>query len=1051
MCSTGQSDKEGDVHPRAFLGRSCVSLPLAFEEPPCVPVPGGGGQLEKRASLLPRQLFLSFLPLSSLPPFSHLSPLIMSAPSRKMEDSLAALKSDIVFFLSRLQHGSLETSLKAQDPVFEGMVRDLQRFDESLEALQGGVARFLEGTEHLCAGLSLLSEAAVLHLTKKSDACIARDACLYREAVHRITRADAPHAAYAKLKRDLQFNVTEPLRKHREHNAKLRQEVQIRNRRLAEWLIAQKKLEHLQEKFNAGRRDEAPREKRATSEALDEEERPLGGNSRLLSGARPAEKDVLFAEAAVETARLRFKEVDDVLFEWLQMLDAYKCDIFDSALQTLKYLQYEFFASSAHAVAKVLPSRMEFRPMVEMTPQLLLPQVELELAERAAAEERGSPKSANGTGLTATERLVEKWEREASLCTWITDASSGAPPVLLVQRPEGEEPESEVTVDILSLAVLTAQGFEETFAKRALQKHENDTQAAMDWLLNGGTEELQRQLEEERRAEEKPQSGQGAGGHVSSAGLEDVRLPTTLKWVEKLKAAKRKERQTWQQKRRAEREAAAVAAETLREQDGAAEKVANAESVVSDRGAENAETREPRERRRRGETRGDMRRRAERERRSESGESGGSERVRDARRRGAQRSASLWSDESEGDKSLKKSEREEPSERSRKSRPTELSKENSDLLGEEPTRGGRRQLSSEDEARRRSPRPEKDRVRDADSRRQRRNRKGEETSASSDAFSDNRRERRGEHERRAGGERRGEDWVGCLLDTQDRRSGRGEREKENGRSGGRSTSRATSALSSESAGSSDWDGECEGRRERGRRERPEDDHQSVSSPFAELDEAFADARRGETRASRTKKDSRGRKERREQGQGKEEDSRGKEEDRRDRNEDKMDSVARLPPLPDLLGEFDSATPGQEWDTRQPSFDVSRQPARSRREAGGAETAGDRGEASRRSDPTSSRSRDSESSGAGRVRRRQREEPREKRRGRLDSSVSSRAESSGSDEEARARQSSSGGEDARRTGDVEPRGREERVRADTRDVADTRASIADRMRAFDDLL
>lgn len=43
--------------------------------------------------------------------------------------------------------------------------------------------------------------------------------------------------------------------------------------------------------------------------------------------------------------------------------------------RTLKYLQYEFFATSAHSISGVLPVRMEFRPMVEMTPEHLEAQV----------------------------------------------------------------------------------------------------------------------------------------------------------------------------------------------------------------------------------------------------------------------------------------------------------------------------------------------------------------------------------------------------------------------------------------------------------------------------------------------------------------------------------------------------------------------------------------------------------------------------------------------------------------------------------------------------
>eukprot|EP00438_Fugacium_kawagutii_P026946 Skav204984 [mRNA] locus=scaffold1180:555715:566964:- [translate_table: standard] len=58
---------------------------------------------------------------------------------------------------------------------------------------------------------------------------------------------------------------------------------------------------------------------------------------------------------------------------------------------TLKYLQYEFFATSAHAISSVLPVRMEFRPMVEMTPEQLEAQVEMALQEADEANE-GSPK-----------------------------------------------------------------------------------------------------------------------------------------------------------------------------------------------------------------------------------------------------------------------------------------------------------------------------------------------------------------------------------------------------------------------------------------------------------------------------------------------------------------------------------------------------------------------------------------------------------------------------------------------------------------------------------
>merc|ERR550537_122028 len=101
----------------------------------------------------------------------------------------------------------------------------------------------------------------------------------------------------------------------------------------------------------------------------------------------PTDKRYLQAQANFEAAKSTFNDVDRHVFEWLYILEEYRGDILDSTLQTLKYLQYEFFATSAHAVSGVLPSRMEFRPMVEMTPEHLEAQVEVELQEAEDGEE----------------------------------------------------------------------------------------------------------------------------------------------------------------------------------------------------------------------------------------------------------------------------------------------------------------------------------------------------------------------------------------------------------------------------------------------------------------------------------------------------------------------------------------------------------------------------------------------------------------------------------------------------------------------------------------
>merc|ERR1712154_216570 len=140
----------------------------------------------------------------------------------------------------------------------------------------------------------------------------------------------------------------------------------------------------------------------------------------------------------------------------------------DSTLQTLKYLEYEFFATSAHAVSTSLPTRMEFRPMVEMTPEHLEAQVDMELQKSEESEV-----SANIGGIADTTiidfsaRLIDK----------------------KVKEDPGDAADVALPVDPFSLSSLLSQGFEEGPARKALRKRQNNTQAALDWLINGQAEE----------------------------------------------------------------------------------------------------------------------------------------------------------------------------------------------------------------------------------------------------------------------------------------------------------------------------------------------------------------------------------------------------------------------------------------------------------------------------------------------------------------------------------------------------------------------------------
>merc|ERR1712137_758149 len=189
----------------------------------------------------------------------------------------------------------------------------------------------------------------------------------------------------------------------------------------------------------------------------------------------------------LESAKLAFNDIDRNVFEWLYILEEYRGDVLDSTQQTLKYLQYEFFASAAHAISGALPARMEFRPMVEMTPEHLEAQVEMELEE--SEENESSP------ALDFSQRLIEKKTRE--------EPENDAGPAL--------------PVDPLSLSSLLSQGFEEGPARRALRIHQNNTQAALDWLIDGQNEEAEKRKKME----------------------DGVRMPTTVKRVQKLKAMRR--------------------------------------------------------------------------------------------------------------------------------------------------------------------------------------------------------------------------------------------------------------------------------------------------------------------------------------------------------------------------------------------------------------------------------------------------------------------------------------------------------------------------------
>lgn len=362
-----------------------------------------------------------------------------------------------------------------QDRVFDGMVRDFEATYEALKIISRAIVRFIEGVDYMCDAMGELAEAFVIALGKKAERTVASDCCKYKQAVSTMTVSDAPHSIVAKLKRDLNFNLTAPLQAHFNHYKKLREQLVLRTRRLHEYLYARKCLQ-----------------------ARCEAER---------SSDTPSDPGVAQAEAKLKQSLSSFYEIDRPLFEWLYMLEEYKNDIYDSLLQTVKYLQYEFFAGCAHTVAHVLPKRMEFRPLVEMTPDQLEPQVQMELDEYLQRLE-----STNGLDIKddATAKIIDRWERAPSM-----NKGSNT-------RPETEsQGEPRCThVDPLCLSVLTLQGFDAEAARTALRYHNNDTQSALDCLLEQH-QHLNPVAEEQHK--------------LAHDVLTSVRLPSTLKWVRKLK------------------------------------------------------------------------------------------------------------------------------------------------------------------------------------------------------------------------------------------------------------------------------------------------------------------------------------------------------------------------------------------------------------------------------------------------------------------------------------------------------------------------------------
>mmetsp|Transcript_42960 Transcript_42960/g.98662 ORF Transcript_42960/g.98662 Transcript_42960/m.98662 type:complete len:450 (+) Transcript_42960:60-1409(+) len=261
--------------------------------------------------------------------------------------------------------------VRAADPAFEKRVENFHLFDATMKEILRRATAFLRGMRNFVKELRTHSEAVSSYSLHANDVNVAADGSKLKQATNQITREDAPHSEIARFQRDLRHNIIVPTERHVEHNRKI-------NMYLCNWRESLTAL----------------RFKKMTPKG----QKPCGTGT--------------VAE---------FEKLHSYLAEWLFVFDMHRDDIVDSTIQTMKHLQYQFFALSAHAIGNVLPARVEFRPLCEMSPEYL-------------------------DGMT-----------NDFLC-----------------RP----------VDEMSVITLTAQGFDEDHARRVLRICRNDTQAALDWLLH---------------------------------------------------------------------------------------------------------------------------------------------------------------------------------------------------------------------------------------------------------------------------------------------------------------------------------------------------------------------------------------------------------------------------------------------------------------------------------------------------------------------------------------------------------------------------------------
>eukprot|EP01066_Platyproteum_vivax_P011077 Platyproteum_vivax@DN5016_c0_g1_i1.p1 len=382
-----------------------------------------------------------------------------------VKDFADQLSHTVKFEIRSLKESKTMGSVSnSKDPVFAAYVAKYTYLIESMKELYTGIDQFMAAIDSLASAQESISSIFMNRLSKFEDDFLLAEGIRYREGTQAIGNRFAPHSYYARLRRDLDYNMVRPLMQHILQAERIKRLLDERNKR---------KIDFDLHDANATRYVENQKNK----------------NSSYVPDIRYDTKYKDLYDKREASSKSLY-DYDAPLWEWLMVYNEFQWDLMDSCLQTFKYLQFEFFTGCAHHINLVLPERMEFRPLVEMTPEPHLHQVVKMYLESERNEFRYWE-------FDATKKLLAKWEEDGKL---------------------GTLNHEEEAVDPLDLSTLVqTHKFSAPLAKFALQKKGN-IQEALEYLHSG-------------RA-----IADGLRPHKHLSKIQDrVRMPDTLDIAERLR------------------------------------------------------------------------------------------------------------------------------------------------------------------------------------------------------------------------------------------------------------------------------------------------------------------------------------------------------------------------------------------------------------------------------------------------------------------------------------------------------------------------------------